>query len=288
MKGQNKKFTISQMITVKETASLKSYLEAVSSIPLITAEREIELAAEIKNGSEEALDELVCANLRFVISVAKKYQHQGLDLEDLISEGNLGLVRAAQRFDGERGFRFITCALWWIRQAVAESITMNGKTIRLPLSRIRDMAKVRKAVNEFNVRENRDPLLDEIVKATGLSDMKVITSLKSNNTMASMDEPIGEDDFTLGDTISDETFKTDIGTYTDERFDSINNILNTLEPREKMIIELTFGIGGAKERTIEEISETIGLGKERIRQIREAALRKMRGGPRAKYLKKFI
>ena len=288
MKGQNRTFTISQMITVKETASLKSYLEAVSSIPLITAEREIELAAEIKNGSEEALDELVCANLRFVISVAKKYQHQGLDFEDLISEGNLGLVRAAQRFDGERGFRFITCALWWIRQAISESITMNGKAIRLPLSRIRDMAKVRKAVNEFNVRENRDPLFEEIVKATGLTDMKVITSMRSTNVMSSMDEPIGEEDFTIGDTISDETFKTDAGTYTDERVGSINNILNTLTEREKSIIQLTFGIGGQEEKTLEEVAEVIGLGKERVRQIREAALRKLRGGPRAKYLKKFI
>jgi RNA polymerase primary sigma factor len=273
------------MITVKETQSLKAYLDAVASIPMITQEREIELATEIKTGSQEALDELVCANLRFVISVAKKFQHQGLDLEDLISEGNLGLVRAAQKFEAERGFKFITCALWWIRQAIVESITMNGKTIRLPLSRIRDMAKVKKAINEFNVRESRDPVFQEIVKATGLTESKVIMSMKSVNTMSSMDDPLGEEDFTIGDTISDDTFKTDDSGLS-EKIDAVNKILDTLTEREKMIIQLTFGVG-TEERSIEEISSTVGLGKERIRQIREAALRKLRGGPRAKFLRKF-
>jgi RNA polymerase primary sigma factor len=284
---QNRKFTITQMITLKETQSLKAYLDAVSSIPMISQERELELSEKIKEGSQEALDELVCANLRFVISVAKKYQNQGLPLEDLISEGNLGLVRAAQKFEGERGFKFITCALWWVRQAIAESITMNGKAIRLPLSRIRDMAKIRKVISDFNVRENRDPTFQEIVKESGLSEMKVVTSLKSVNTMSSIDEPIGEEDFTLGDTLSDETFRTDKDFNTDEKVDAVTTILETLDPREKMIIQLSFGLGG-EEKTMEEISETIGLGKERIRQIREAALRKLRGGPRAKFLKKFI
>lgn len=288
MKGNNKRFTISQMITVKETQSLKSYLDAVASIPMIPQEREIALAGEIKNGSQEALDELVCANLRFVISVAKKFQHQGLALEDLISEGNLGLVRAAHKFEAERGFKFITCALWWIRQAIVESITVNGKAIRLPLSRIRDMAKIRKVIGEFNVRENRDPTFAEIVKESGLSEMKVVTSMKSINTMASIDESIGEEDFTLGDTLSDETFKTDGAFVTDERLDGVSVILGTLTSREKAIVELSFGIGGGEEKTLEEISEVIGLGKERIRQIREAALRKLRGGPRAKFLKKFV
>jgi RNA polymerase primary sigma factor len=284
---QNKRFTITQMITLKETQSLKAYFDAVSSIPMIPQDREVELSEQIKGGSQEALDELVCANLRFVISVAKKYQNQGLPLEDLISEGNLGLVRAAQKFEGERGFKFITCALWWIRQAIAESITMNGKAIRLPLSRIRDMAKIRKVISDFNVRENRDPTFQEIVKESGLTEMRVVTSLKSVNTMSSIDEPIGEEDFTLGDTLSDETFKTDKVFNTDEKTDAVATILETLDPRERMIVQLSFGLGG-EEKTMEEISETIGLGKERIRQIREAALRKLRGGPRAKFLKKFV
>jgi RNA polymerase primary sigma factor len=273
------------MITLKETQSLKAYLDSVSDIPMIPQEREIVLAAEIKGGSQEALDELVCANLRFVISVAKKFQHQGLSLEDLISEGNLGLIRAAHKFEAERGFKFITCALWWVRQAIVESITMNGKAIRLPLSRIKDMAKVRKAINSFNARESRDPVFSEIVKETGLSESKVVMSMKAVNIMSSMDEPLGEEDFTLGDTISDDTFKTD-DSGVSEKIDAVNRILDTLTGKEKMIIQLTFGVG-AEEKTIEEISETIGLGKERIRQIREAALRKLRGGPRAKFLKKF-
>jgi RNA polymerase primary sigma factor len=273
------------MITLKETQSLKAYLDSVSSIPMIAQEKEIELAGRIKAGSQEALDELVCANLRFVISVAKKFQHQGLSLEDLISEGNLGLIRAAHKFEAERGFKFITCALWWVRQAIVESITMNGKAIRLPLSRIKDMAKVRKAINSFNARESRDPVFSEIVKETGLSESKVVMSMKAVNIMSSMDEPLGEEDFTLGDTISDDTFKTD-DSGTSEKIDAVNRILDTLTGKEKMIIQLTFGVGG-DEKTIEEISETIGLGKERIRQIREAALRKLRGGPRAKFLKKF-
>jgi RNA polymerase primary sigma factor len=285
MKRTNKRFTITQMITLKETQSLKAYLDSVSNIPMIPQEREIVLAGEIKNGSQKALDELVCANLRFVISVAKKFQHQGLTLEDLISEGNLGLIRAAHKFEAERGFKFITCALWWVRQAIVESITMNGKAIRLPLSRIRDMAKVKKAINEFNARESRDPIFEEIVRETGLTESKVVMSMKAVNTMSSMDEPIGEEDFTLGDTISDDTFKTD-DSGTSEKIDAVNRILDTLTGREKMIIQLTFGVG-AEEKTIEEISATIGLGKERIRQIREAALRKLRGGPRAKFLKKF-
>jgi len=285
MKRTNKRFTITQMITLKETQSLKAYLESVSSIPMIAQEKEVELAGRIKEGSQEALDELVCANLRFVISVAKKFQHQGLSLEDLISEGNLGLIRAAHKFEAERGFKFITCALWWVRQAIVESITMNGKAIRLPLSRIKDMAKVRKAINSFNARESRDPVFSEIVKETGLSESKVVMSMKAVNIMSSMDEPLGEEDFTLGDTISDDTFKTD-DSGVSEKIDAVNRILDTLTGKEKMIIQLTFGVG-AEEKTIEEISETIGLGKERIRQIREAALRKLRGGPRAKFLKKF-
>lgn len=285
MKSTNKRFTITQMITLKETQSLKAYLDSVSNIPMIPQEREIVLAGEIKNGSQEALDELVCANLRFVISVSKKFQYQGLTLEDLISEGNLGLIRAAHKFEAERGFKFITCALWWVRQAIVESITMNGKAIRLPLSRIRDMAKVKKAINEFNARESRDPIFEEIVRETGLTESKVVMSMKAVNTMSSMDEPIGEEDFTLGDTISDDTFKTD-DSGTSEKIDAVNRILDTLTDREKTIIQLTFGVGG-EEKTIEEISATIGLGKERIRQIREAALRKLRGGPRAKFLKKF-
>jgi len=285
MKRTNKRFTITQMITLKETQSLKAYLDSVSDIPMIPQEREIVLAGEIKAGSQEALDELVCANLRFVISVAKKFQHQGLTLEDLISEGNLGLIRAAHKFEAERGFKFITCALWWVRQAIVESITMNGKAIRLPLSRIRDMAKVKKAINEFNVRESRDPIFEEIVRETGLTGSKVVMSMKAVSSMSSIDEPIGEEDFTLGDTISDDTFKTD-DSGVSEKIDAVNKILDTLTGREKMIIQLTFGVG-AEEKTIEEISETIGLGKERVRQIREAALRKLRGGPRAKFLKKF-
>ena len=285
MKRTNKRFTITQMITLKETQSLKAYLDSVSDIPMIPQEREIVLAGEIKNGSQEALDELVCANLRFVISVAKKFQHQGLTLEDLISEGNLGLIRAAHKFESERGFKFITCALWWVRQAIVESITMNGKAIRLPLSRIRDMAKVKKAINEFNARESRDPIFEEIVRETGLTESKVVMSMKAVSSMSSIDEPIGEEDFTLGDMISDDTFKSD-DSGVSEKIDAVNKILDTLTGREKMIIQLTFGVG-AEEKTIEEISETIGLGKERVRQIREAALRKLRGGPRAKFLKKF-
>lgn len=284
----NKRFTITQMITLKETGSMKAYLDAVASIPLITQEREVELSKRIKEGSQEALDELVCANLRFVISVAKKFQNQGLPLEDLISEGNLGLVRAAQKFDGERGFKFVTLALWWIRQAISESITLNGKAIRLPLSRIRDMSRIRKVVSNFNARESRDPTFLEIVKESGLSEMRVITSMKSVNKMSSLDEPIGEEDFTIGDTLSDNTFRTD-GTFDgDERADGVSKILGTLSPREKAIVELSFGIGGEEEKTLEEISEVIGLGKERIRQIREAALRKLRGGLRAKFLRKFV
>lgn len=284
MKSKNKKFSISQMITIKETESLKSYLDSVSSIPMITQEREVELSKEIKKGSQEALEELVSANLRFVISVAKKFQHQGLSIEDLISEGNLGLIRAAQRFEGERGFKFITFALWWIRQSIVESITMNGKPIRLPLNRIRDMAKIKKAFNEFNIRENRDPVFEEIINLTGLSGSKVATSMKSFNTMSSLDEPIGEE-FTLSEILSD---GSSFPSPSDEKVKGVNQILETLNEREGLVIKMLYGIGGEKESTMEEISKSIGLGKERIRQIRESALRKLRGGPRGNFLKKLM
>lgn len=284
MKSKNKKFSISQMITIKETESLKSYLDSVSSIPMITQEREVELSKEIKKGSQEALEELVSANLRFVISVAKKFQHQGLSIEDLISEGNLGLIRAAQRFEGERGFKFITFALWWIRQSIVESITMNGKPIRLPLNRIRDMAKIKKAFNEFNIRENRDPVFEEIVNLTGLSGSKVATSMKSFNTMSSLDEPIGEE-FTLSEILSD---GSSFSSPSDEKVKGVNQILETLNEREGLVIKMLYGIGGEKESSMEEISKSIGLGKERIRQIRESALRKLRGGPRGNFLKKLM
>lgn len=275
------------MITIKETQSLKSYLESVSRIPMITQEQEVELGKKAAEGCQESIDTLVVSNLRFVISVAKKYQNQGLPLEDLINEGNLGLVRAAQRFEVERGYRFITCALWWIRQAIVESITMNGKAIRLPLSRIRDMEKIRKAINRFSLKEDRNPNFSELVEMTGLSEMRVITSMKSINTMASMDDPLGEDDFTIGDTISDNTFPTESISVKDERDSAIQKILSTLDPRERSIIELTFGIG-TEEREIGDIVDTLGIGKERVRQIRESAMRKLRGGPRGNFLKRFM
>lgn len=272
------------MITIKGTESLKSYLDSVSSIPMITQEREVELSKEIKKGSQEALEELVSANLRFVISVAKKFQHQGLNLEDLISEGNLGLIRAAQRFEGDRGFKFITFALWWIRQSIVESITMNGKPIRLPLNRIRDMSKIKKAFNEFNIRENRDPVFEEIVNLTGLSGSKVSISMKSFNTVSSLDEPIGEE-FTLSEILSD---GSSFPSPADEKVKGVNQILETLNEREGLVIKMLYGIGGEKESSMEEISKSIGLGKERIRQIRESALRKLRGGPRGNFLKKLM
>ena len=275
------------MITLKETQSLKTYLDSVSKIPMITQEKEVELGKKAAEGCQESIDLLVVSNLRFVISVAKKYQNQGVSLEDLINEGNLGLVRAAQRFEVERGYRFITCALWWIRQAIVESITMNGKSIRLPLSRIRDMEKIRKAISRFTLKEDRSPNFSEVVEMTGLSEMKVITSMKSINTMCSIDDPLGEDDFTIGDTISDNTFPTERISVKDEREEGIRKILSTLDPREKAIIELTFGIG-VEEKPIEEMAETLGIGKERIRQIRETAMRKLKGGPRAKFLKRLM
>lgn len=275
------------MITLKETESLKSYLDSVSKIPMITQEEEVELGEKAKEGCQESSEILVVSNLRFVISVAKKYQNQGLPLEDLINEGNLGLVRASHRFDPEKGYRFITYALWWIRQAIMEAITVNGKTIRLPLSRIRDMEKIRKAINRFHLVEDRNPNFTEIVEITGLSEMKVITSMKSINSMVSLDDPLGEDDFTVGDTISDNTFPTERISIKDERDSAVQKILSTLEPREKMVIELTFGIG-MEERSVEDVSETLGIGKERIRQIRESAIRKLKGGPRGKFLRRLM
>lgn len=283
----SRKFTITQMITLKETESLKSYLDSVSKIPMITQEEEVELGEKAKEGCQESSEILVVSNLRFVISVAKKYQNQGLPLEDLINEGNLGLVRASHRFDPEKGYRFITYALWWIRQAIMEAITVNGKTIRLPLSRIRDMEKIRKAINRFHLVEDRNPNFTEIVEITGLSEMKVITSMKSINSMVSLDDPLGEDDFTVGDTISDNTFPTERISIKDERDSAVQKILSTLEPREKMVIELTFGIG-MEERSVEDVSETLGIGKERIRQIRESAIRKLKGGPRGKFLRRLM
>jgi len=283
----SKRFTISQMITLKDTDSLKSYLDSVSKIPLLSEERESQLGEKALGGSQEAINELVVSNLRFVISVAKKYQYQGLPLEDLINEGNLGLVRAAQRFEPQRGYRFITCALWWIRQAIVEAITVNGRAIRLPLNRVRDMEKIRRAINLFFLKEDRNPNLPELVDLTGLSEMRVITSLKSNNSMASIEDPLGEEDFTLGDTISDNTFSIEKGSSNTERESSIQKILSTLGEKEKEIIEMTFGIG-RDEMEVEDMIQELGIGKERIRQIRESAIRKLKGGPRGEFLRRLM
>ncbi|WP_151673991.1 sigma-70 family RNA polymerase sigma factor [Patiriisocius marinus] len=282
---------ITKQVTNRETKSLNSYLQDVSKIDMITAEEEVELAQRIREGDQRALDKLTKANLRFVISVAKQYQNQGLTLSDLINEGNVGLVKAAQRFDETRGFKFISYAVWWIRQSILQAIAEQSRVVRLPLNKIGDINKIRKASIHLEQVHQRVPSAAEIAKELDMTVSSVKQSLKNSSRSLSMDAPFqeGENDNNLYDVISSgETPNPDKALIHESLKIEIDRALDTLAPREADVVKLNFGLSGQPAMTLQEIGDTFELSRERVRQIREKAIRRLRQESKSHILKKYL
>ena len=282
---------ITKQVTNRETKSLNSYLQDVSKIDMITAEEEVELAQRIREGDQSALDKLTKANLRFVISVAKQYQNQGLTLSDLTNEGNVGLVKAAQRFDETRGFKFISYAVWWIRQSILQAIAEQSRVVRLPLNKIGDINKIRKASIHLEQVHQRVPSASEIAKELDMTVSSVKQSLKNSSRSLSMDAPFqeGENDNNLYDVISSgETPNPDKALIHESLKIEIDRALDTLAPREADVVKLNFGLSGQPAMTLQEIGDTFELSRERVRQIREKAIRRLRQESKSHILKKYL
>ncbi len=281
---------ITKQVTNRESKSLEKYLQDIGKIGLITANEEVELTKKIREGNQKALETLVSANLRFVVSVAKQYQNQGLKLIDLINEGNIGLVKAAQRFDETRGFKFISYAVWWIRQSILQALAEQSRIVRLPLNKIGDLNKINKAMARLEQDNERLPSIDEIANALDMSVINVKDSLKSSGRQLSMDAPLrdGEssnfyDVYSHGDLPNAEK-EMNVQSLSIE----INRVLNTLSPRESEVIRLFYGIEQEYAMTLEEIGEIFELTRERVRQIKESALRRLKQDSKSRSLITFL
>jgi RNA polymerase primary sigma factor len=281
---------IAKQVTNRESKSLDKYLQDISKIDLITAEEEVELAQKIKRGDQRALEKLVNANLRFVVSVAKQYQNQGLTLPDLINEGNFGLVKAAQRFDETRGFKFISYAVWWIRQSILQALAEQSRVVRLPLNKIGSINKINKTFSYLEQAHERPPSAEEIAEELGLSVSEVKQSLKNAGKHISMDAPFAEgEDSNLYDVISaSETPMPDTELVKESIREEIGRVLETLSEREADVVKLYYGIGQSSTMTLDEIGSTFDLTRERVRQIREKAIRKLRKSAKSDLIQSFI
>jgi len=275
---------------VRSKQSIEKYLEEIGGYSPLSPEEEISLARKIKKGDDIALDKLVKANLRFVISVAKEYQGQGLPLQDLISEGNLGLIKAAQRFDETRGFKFISYAVWWIRQSILQALAEQSRVVRLPLNRVGAINKVGRALEELEKEFGREPSMDEIADKMAMTSFEVADVLKTSARHLSLDEPFKEDDGnSLLDVIESDRYKPPDGSLMQESLRvEVEKVLATLKPREAEIIRLYFGLEGDRPLTLEEIGEYFKLTRERVRQIKEKALRRLRHRSRLEPLRKYL
>lgn len=271
--------------------SLDLYLHEINKTPLLTREEEQDLARRIKKGDKGALDQLVKANLRFVVSIAKQYSNQGLSLEDLINDGNLGLIKAAHRFDEERGYKFISYAVWWIRQAMLQSLAEHSRIVRLPLNRAGTLYRIGKASRQLDQELGRAPSASEIAKRLDISVEEVEDTMHIANTHVSLDDPYSneKDDNALVDYLTDDNqTMPDEDTYSNALVDDMEKALNTLSDREKHILSLYFGLNGDEPMTLEEIGKELGLTRERIRQIKEKAIQRLRHSTRAGYLEGYI
>ena len=281
---------ITKQVTNRETASLDKYLQEIGKVDLITAEDEVELAQKIRAGDQRALEKLTKANLRFVVSVAKQYQNQGLTLPDLINEGNLGLIKAAQRFDETRGFKFISYAVWWIRQSILQALAEQSRIVRLPLNKIGSINKINKMFASLEQEHERAPSAGEIASHLEMSEDDVKESMKNSGRHVSMDAPLVEgEDSNLYDVIrSGESPIPDKDLLTDSLRTEIERALATLTPREADVVRLYFGLANAHPMTLEEIGETFDLTRERVRQIKEKAIRRLKHTSRSKILKTYL
>ncbi|HHV85921.1 MAG TPA: RNA polymerase sigma factor RpoD/SigA [Petrimonas sp.] len=280
---------ITKSITNRESASLDKYLQEIGREDLITVEEEVELAQAIKKGDRKALEKLTRANLRFVVSVAKQYQNQGLSLPDLINEGNLGLIKAAEKFDETRGFKFISYAVWWIRQSILQALAEQSRIVRLPLNQVGSLNKISKAFQKFEQENERRPSAEELAQELDLSVDKVTDSLKVSGRHISMDAPFveGEDNSLLDVLVNDDAPIADRTLINESLQKEIDRALATLTERESDIIKMFFGIG-CQEMTLEEIGDKFQLTRERVRQIKEKAIRRLRQDSRSKLLKSYL
>ncbi|GAA3780084.1 RNA polymerase sigma factor RpoD/SigA [Corallibacter vietnamensis] len=281
---------ITKQVTNRESKSLDKYLQDISKLPLITAEEEVELAQRIREGDQAALDRLTTANLRFVVSVAKQYQNQGLKLPDLINEGNAGLVKAAKRFDETRGFKFISYAVWWIRQSILQALAEQARIVRLPLNKIGSINKINKAYSHLEQAHQRPPSAEEIAKELDMTVSDVKQSMKNSGRHLSMDAPLKEgEDSSLYDVVkSGESPNPDKDLMNDSLNVEVNRALNTLSQREADVIRLYYGISNEQPMSLEEIGETFGLTRERVRQIKEKGIRRLRHTSKNKILKTYL
>lgn len=280
---------ITKSITNRESASLDKYLQEIGKEELITVEEEVELAQRIKKGDQAALEKLTRANLRFVVSVAKQYQNQGLSLPDLINEGNLGLIKAAEKFDETRGFKFISYAVWWIRQSILQALAEQSRIVRLPLNQVGSLNKINKAFSKFEQEHERKPSPEELAESLELPADKVADTLRVSGRHVSVDAPFvdGEDNSLLDVLVNNDSPNADKSLINESLAKEIHRALATLTERESDIIRLFFGIG-CQEMTLEEIGERFGLTRERVRQIKEKAIRRLRHTSRSKLLKSYL
>jgi RNA polymerase primary sigma factor len=272
---------ISKQITDRNAGTLDKYLADIAKEALLTTDEEVELAQRIKQGDQVALDKLVRANLRFVVSVAKQYQNQGLSLQDLINEGNLGLVKAAQRFDETRGFKFISYAVWWIRQSILQAVAEQARIIRLPMNQVGALAKVKKTVSLLEQKLERRPTVKEVADELGMPDDKVDQLLNLSSRAVSTDAPLDDEDDTsfLDVYVAEDSVQTDSAVEQESTSKAIRNSLDRLNEKERTIIYMYFGLGTSREYSLEEIAMKLNISRERTRQIRDRALKRLKSEP---------
>ena len=280
---------ITKSITNRESASLDKYLQEIGREELVTPDEEVELAQRIRKGDQEALEKLTRANLRFVVSVAKQYQNQGLSQPDLINEGNLGLIKAAEKFDETRGFKFISYAVWWIRQSILQALAEQSRIVRLPLNQVGSLNKINKALSKFEQENERQPSNEELSEMIDVPKDKISDTLRVGSRHVSVDAPFveGEDNSLLDVLPNDDSPSADRGLVNESLNTEIERALSTLTDREREIIKSFFGIG-CQEMTLEEIGERFGLTRERVRQIKEKAIRRLKSPSRSKLLKSYL
>ncbi len=280
---------ITKSITNRESASLDKYLQEIGREELITVEEEVELAQRIRKGDQAALEKLTKANLRFVVSVAKQYQNQGLSLPDLINEGNLGLIRAAEKFDETRGFKFISYAVWWIRQSILQALAEQSRIVRLPLNQVGSLNKINKALARFEQEHERTPSPEELAQELDIPKEKISDTLRVSGRHVSVDAPFaeGEDNSLLDVLVNNDSPNADRGLINESLCTEVERALSTLTERERDIVRYFFGIG-CPEKTLEEIGEEFDLTRERVRQIKEKAVRRLRHTQRSKLLKSYL
>ena len=284
-----RQLNITKSITNRESASLDKYLQEIGREELVTPDEEVELAQRIRKGDQEALEKLTRANLRFVVSVAKQYQNQGLSLPDLINEGNLGLIKAAEKFDETRGFKFISYAVWWIRQSILQALAEQSRIVRLPLNQVGSLNKINKALGKFEQEYERQPSNEELAEMIDIPKDKISDTLRVGSRHVSVDAPFveGEDNSLLDVLPNDDSPSADKTLVNESLNTEIERALSTLTDREREIIKSFFGIG-CQEMTLEEIGERFGLTRERVRQIKEKAIRRLKSPSRSKLLKSYL